>query len=71
MRFGSIDELDACVGERCRQRWVELRHPECKPYSVAKLLEHERGPMTPRPRPVTRRRYVPITIASSTGTASA
>jgi hypothetical protein len=38
---------------------------------VAEVLEHERRHMIPRPRPVTRRRYAPITIASSTGTASA
>jgi transposase len=47
MRFGSIDELNAWVGERCRQLWAEVRHPEHKQFSVAEMLEHERVHLMP------------------------
>ena len=49
MRFGSIDELNAWVGERCRQLWTEVKHPEHKQFSVAEMLEHERLEMMPMP----------------------
>jgi hypothetical protein len=49
MRFGSIDELNAWVGERCRQLWTEVKHPEHKQFSVAEMLEHERLQMMPMP----------------------
>ena len=49
MRFGSIDELNAWVGERCRQLWTEVKHPEHKQFSVADVLEQERLQMMPMP----------------------
>jgi len=38
MRFGSIDELNAWAGERCRQLCTEVKHPEHKQFSVAEML---------------------------------
>ncbi len=49
MRFGSIDELNAWVGERCRQLWTEVKHPEHRQFSVAEMLEQERLQMMPMP----------------------
>jgi hypothetical protein len=38
-----LDELNAWLGERCRALWAEVRHPEHKGFSVAEMLELERG----------------------------
>ena len=48
-RFASFDELNAWLGERCRALWQEVRHPEHKQFSVAEMLEHERGQLMPMP----------------------
>jgi transposase len=50
-RFGSVDELNAWVAERCRALWLEIRHPEHKQFSVAEVLEQERLQMMPMPAP--------------------
>ena len=50
-RWGSLAELNAWLGERCRELWEEIRHPEHKQFSVAEMLEHERGQMMPMPVP--------------------
>lgn len=48
-RFGSFEELNAWLGERCRALWGELRHPEYKELSVAEMLEQEHSHMMPMP----------------------
>ncbi|MGH8711343.1 MAG: IS21 family transposase, partial [Burkholderiales bacterium] len=48
-RFGSFPELNAWVGARCRSLWSEIRHPEYQQFSVAEMLEQERGEMMPMP----------------------
>jgi hypothetical protein len=48
-RFGSFEELNAWLGERCRALWHELRHPEHKAFSVAEMLELERSHLMPMP----------------------
>ncbi|VTU31314.1 Transposase [Variovorax sp. SRS16] len=48
-RFASFDELNAWLGERCRALWQEVKHPEHKQFSVAEMLEHERGQLMPMP----------------------
>ena len=48
-RFGTFDELNAWMGERCRALWSELHHPEYKGLSVADVLEQERTEMMPVP----------------------
>jgi len=50
-RFGSFVELNAWLGARCRSLWDEVRHPEHKQFSVAEMLEHERGHLMPMPAP--------------------
>ena len=50
-KFGSFDELNAWLGERCRALWSQLRHPEYKEFSVAEMLEQERAEMMPMPTP--------------------
>ena len=48
-RFGSITELNAWPGARCRALWDEVRHPEHGQLSVAEMLEHERPHLMPVP----------------------
>jgi len=50
-RFGSLAELNAWLGDRCRALWSELRHPEHEQFSVAELLEHEQAHLMPMPEP--------------------
>ncbi len=48
-KFGGFAELNAWLGERCRSLWEEIRHPEYKQFSVAEMLEQERGELMPMP----------------------
>ncbi|ABE47177.1 IS21 family transposase [Polaromonas sp. JS666] len=48
-KFGSFAELNAWLAERCRALWEEIRHPEYKQFSVAEMLEQERGELMPMP----------------------
>ncbi len=50
-QFGSFEELNAWLGERCRALWSEIRHPEYKQFSVAEMLEQEQPQMMPMPTP--------------------
>jgi len=50
-RFGSFNELNAWLSERCRALWGEVRHPEHSQFSVAEMLEHERAHLMPMPEP--------------------
>ncbi len=50
-RFGSFDELNVWLGERCRSLWQEIRHPEHGQFSVAEMLEHELPHLMPMPEP--------------------
>jgi transposase len=50
-RFGSFDELNAWLGQRCRALWEELRHPEHTGFSIAEMLEHERAHLMPMTQP--------------------
>ena len=50
-RFGSFAELNAWLGNRCRELWDELRHPEHSQFSIAEMLEHEQGSLMPMPEP--------------------
>ena len=50
-RFGSFVELNAWLADRCRALWAEIRHPEHKQFSVAEMLDHERGQLLPMPEP--------------------
>lgn len=51
LKFGSFDELNVWLGERCRFFWGELRHPEYKEFSIVEMLEQERVEMMPMPTP--------------------
>jgi transposase len=50
-RFGSLEELNAWLGERCRALWHELRHPEHREFTVAEMLEQEQLHLMPMPAP--------------------
>jgi hypothetical protein len=48
-KWGSFEELNTWLGERCRTLWGEIRHPEYKQFSVAEVLEQERSELMPMP----------------------
>jgi len=50
-RFGSFDELNAWLAQRCKELWAEIRHPEHGQFSVAEMLEHELPHLMPTPEP--------------------
>jgi transposase len=50
-QFGSFEELNAWLSQRCRELWSELRHPECEALSVADMLEQEQSQLMPMPTP--------------------
>jgi hypothetical protein len=50
-RFGTLAELNAWLGVRCRALWEELCHPEHQAFSIAEMLEHERTHLMPMPEP--------------------
>jgi hypothetical protein len=50
-RFGSFAELNAWLGERCRQVWADTQHAEHKQFSVAEMLELERDHLMSMPQP--------------------
>ena len=51
IQWSSFAELNAWLGDRCRDLWSELRHPEYKEFSVLEMLEQERVEMMPMPTP--------------------
>jgi hypothetical protein len=48
-KWGSFEELNAWLGERCRALWQDIRHPEYRQFSVAEMLEQERAELMPMP----------------------
>ena len=50
-RWGSFEELNAWLGQRCRELWQEIRHPEHEAFSVAEMLEHESAHLMPMTAP--------------------
>jgi transposase len=49
IQWGSFAQLNTWLGERCRELWAELRHPEYSEFSVLEMLEQERQTMMPMP----------------------
>lgn len=49
IKWSSFEELNAWLGERCRDCWSELRHPEFTQFTVLEMLEQERLEMMPMP----------------------
>jgi len=50
-RFGSFTELNAWLGERCRSIWADTQHPVHKQFTVAEMLELEKGHLMSMPAP--------------------
>jgi transposase len=48
-KWGSFEQLNAWLGERCRALWQEISHPEHKQFSVWEMLEQERAQLMPMP----------------------
>jgi transposase len=50
-RWGSFEELNAWLGQRCRELWQQVHHPEHDAFSVGEMLEHERAHLMPMTAP--------------------
>ena len=50
-RFGSFEELNVWLGQRCRELRAEIHHPEHSQFTVAEMLEHELPHLMPMPEP--------------------
>lgn len=49
-KWGSFEELNVWLGQRCRALWGEIRHPEYKQSSASwEMLEQERTELMPMP----------------------
>lgn len=48
-RFGSFIELNAWLAERCRSVWADTSHPIHRQFTVAEMLELERGHLMSMP----------------------
>ena len=51
LKWSSFDELNAWLGQRCRDYWSELHHTEFTQFTVMEMLEQERLEMMPMPTP--------------------
>lgn len=49
-QWGSFEELNVWLGERCKSLWSKIRHPEYPHLSVADVLEQERAELMPMPQ---------------------
>lgn len=49
LKWRSFEDLNAWLGQRCRDCWRELRHPQFDQFSVLEMLEQERLAMMPMP----------------------
>ena len=49
-RWGSLDELNRWLAERCRSAWEEMRHPQWSELTIAELLQDEQARLMPLPR---------------------
>ncbi|MCC7059245.1 MAG: IS21 family transposase [Burkholderiaceae bacterium] len=50
-RWGSFEELNVWLAQRCRELWAEIRHPEHRAFSIAEMLEHESAHLMPMTAP--------------------
>jgi len=50
-RWGSFEELNVWLAQRCRELWAEIRHPEHQAFSIAEMLEHESAHLMPMTAP--------------------
>ena len=48
-RWSTLEELNVWLGQRCRDLWQELKHPEHATFTVAEMLEHEGDHLLPMP----------------------
>jgi hypothetical protein len=48
-KFASFGELNAWLGQRCRELWSEMGHPEYPALSAAGVLQQEQSQMMPMP----------------------
>lgn len=49
-RWGSLEELNRWLAERCRSAWEEMRHPQWSELTIAELLQDEQARLMPLPR---------------------
>jgi transposase len=64
-RWKDLDELNAWLGEQCRQAWTDMANPEWPGLTIAELLQDELMQMLPNPRPFDGYVEKPVRVTST------
>ena len=64
-RWRDLEELNAWLGEQCRQAWADTANPEWPALSIAELLQDERLQMLPNPKPFDGYVEKPVRVTST------
>jgi hypothetical protein len=64
-RWKDLDELNAWLGEQCRQAWSEMANPEWPALTIAELLQDELLQMLPNPKPFDGYVEKPVRVTST------
>jgi len=64
-RWGSLDELNAWVGEQCRAAWQHMANPEWPALTLAELLQDEQQRLMPLPKPFDGYVEKPVRVTST------
>jgi transposase len=64
-RWKDFDELNAWLGEQCRQAWANMANPEWPALTIGELLQDELMQMLPNPKPFDGYVETPVRVTSA------
>ena len=64
-RWKDLDELNAWLGEQCRQAWADMANPEWPALTIGDLLQDELMQMLPNPKPFDGYVEKPVRVTST------
>ncbi|MCB1953764.1 MAG: IS21 family transposase, partial [Rhodocyclaceae bacterium] len=64
-RWKDLDELNAWLGEQCRQAWADMANPEWPALTIGELLQDELMQMLPNPKPFDGYVEKPVRVTST------
>ena len=64
-RWKDLDELNAWLGEQCRQAWADMANPEWPALTLAEVLQDELMQMLPNPKPFDGYVEKPVRVSST------
>ncbi|WP_031944002.1 IS21 family transposase [uncultured bacterium pMCBF6] len=64
-RWKDFDELNAWLGEQCRQAWANMANPEWPALTIGELLQDELMQMLPNPKPFDGYVEKPVRVTST------